>query len=94
VNFCEFTKKRIHILRPVLVTIVAILGTLAAALTMGREAVADYELYSADYVSLCKWIEKKYGTIGYLFNRKQSQQCNCLTDRSKHCMRLRKVKKE
>ena len=58
VNFCEFTKKRIHILRPVLVTIVAILGTLAAALTMGREAVADYELYSADYVSLCKWVEK------------------------------------
>ena len=25
---------------------------------MGREAVADYELYSADYVSLCKWVEK------------------------------------
>ena len=23
-----------------------------------REAVADYELYSADYVSLCKWVEK------------------------------------
>ena len=34
---------------------------------------------------------KKYGTIGYLFNRKQSQQCNRLTDRPKHCMWLRKL---
>lgn len=54
----EKSKKAVHVLRPVLVTFVAIIGTLAAALTMGREAVADFELYSADYIRLCKWVEK------------------------------------
>ncbi len=51
-------QKGIRIVRPILVTLVVIIGTLAAALTMGREAVADYELYGADYVRLCKWVEK------------------------------------
>ncbi len=51
-------KRLQHILRPVLVTFVVIVGTLAAILTMGREAVADFELYSSDYIRLCKWIEK------------------------------------
>lgn len=54
----EKSKGAVRVLRPVLVTFVAIVGTLAALLTMGREAVADYELYGADYIRLCKWVEK------------------------------------
>ena len=44
--------------RIALVSIVTVVGTLAAILTMGREAVADFELYSSDYVRLCEWVEE------------------------------------
>ena len=47
-----------RICRIVLVAFVSFTGSLAAVLTMGREAVADYELYSSDYVQLCEWVEK------------------------------------
>ncbi len=40
------------------VTAVTALSTLAALLTMGREYVSDYELYSSSYVSLAEWIEE------------------------------------
>lgn len=51
------SEKTRRIPRIVLVTMVSILGVLAAVLTMGREAVADFELYSSDYVRLCEWVE-------------------------------------
>lgn len=51
-------KGMVRIMRITLVSSVAVLGTLAAVLTMGREAVADFQLYGADYVQLCKWVEK------------------------------------
>lgn len=41
-----------------LVTAVTVLGVISAVLTMGREAVADYDLYSDDYIDLCRWIEE------------------------------------
>lgn len=34
-------------------------ATVSAGLTMGREWVSDYELYSADSVSACRYIEQK-----------------------------------
>lgn len=56
--FKKAGEKAVRGIRIALVFIVAVIGTLAAALTMGREAVADFELYSADYVMLCEWIEE------------------------------------
>ena len=44
--------------RGVLVSIVAFVGVLAAVLTMGREAVADFELYGSSYVKLAQWAEE------------------------------------
>lgn len=35
-----------------------IAGTVSAVLTMGREYVSDYEVYSKSYVELAKWVEK------------------------------------
>ncbi len=56
------SKKALKTTKVVLVTGVTIVGVLAAVLTMGREAVADYELYGSEYVQLCKWIEKNTET--------------------------------
>lgn len=53
-----FKKAKANIVRIPLVTAVTILGVLAAVLTMGREAVADFQLYSDDYIALCNWIEE------------------------------------
>ena len=50
--------KKANALRIPLVTVVTILGVLSAVLTMGREAVADFELYADNYIDLCKWIEE------------------------------------
>ena len=50
--------KKANTIRIPLVTAVTILGVLSAVLTMGREAVADFELYSDNYIDLCKWIEE------------------------------------
>lgn len=44
--------------RGIIVGVVAFLGCFAAVLTMGREWVADYELYDKDYVKLCEWVEE------------------------------------
>lgn len=44
--------------RGVLVSVVTTIGVFAAVLTMGREIVADYELYGKDYLNLCEWIEE------------------------------------
>ena len=38
--------------------LVIFLGTISALLTMGREAVSDYELYSADYLAAAEWVEQ------------------------------------
>ncbi len=53
-----FFKKYVVPIRAVTVSLVTALGIFAAVLTMGREYVAEYELYNADYVSACRWIEQ------------------------------------
>lgn len=40
------------------VTVTLLLATTAAILTMGREYVSDYELFSSSYVKMAKWVEK------------------------------------
>lgn len=42
----------------VLVSVLVILSSISAVLSMGREAVSDYQLYSSDEVKMCKYIEK------------------------------------
>lgn len=44
--------------RAAVVPLVLILASFAAVLTMGREYVSDYELYSSSYVDLAEWTEK------------------------------------
>lgn len=44
--------------RGVILTGVLIISSISAVLTMGREYVSDYQLYSADGVAMCKYIEK------------------------------------
>lgn len=45
-------------MRIITVSVVTALSVFAALLTMGREYVSDYELYSASYVSLAEWIDE------------------------------------
>lgn len=40
------------------VSVVLVLASLAAVLTMGREYVSDYEVYSKSYVTLAEWVEE------------------------------------
>lgn len=44
--------------RAIAASAVVVLGCFAAILTMGREYVSDYEVYSKSYVQLAKWAEK------------------------------------
>lgn len=46
------------IFRTAIVSVVIILGSLSAVLTMGREYVSEYEVYSQAYVELAKWAEE------------------------------------
>lgn len=45
-------------MRIITVSVVTALSVFAALLTMGREYVSDYELYSASYVSFAEWIDE------------------------------------
>ncbi len=51
-------KNHKKLLRGVTVTATVVLSSFAAILTIGREYVSDYELYSSDYVELCQWVEE------------------------------------
>jgi hypothetical protein len=44
--------------RAITVAIAVFVASIGAVLTMGREYVADYELYSSSYVELAEWIEE------------------------------------
>ena len=70
------------------VTAVTALSTLAALLTMGREYVSDYELYSSPYVSLAEWIEENTEPSD-TFLRHKPQQCRRFSYRAKYCMWIR-----
>ncbi len=52
-----FSSSRKKISRSVTVSAVLILASLSAVLTMGREYVSDYEVYSKTYVALAEWAE-------------------------------------
>lgn len=54
----EKSKNALRAMRAVTVSFVAILGAFAAILTMGREAVADYQLFDANYIRLGQWVEE------------------------------------
>lgn len=51
----KLNKKKVNI---ILVTVILFISSISAVLTMGREAVSDYQLYSSDEVKMCKYIEK------------------------------------
>lgn len=53
-----FSSSLQKISRTVTVSAVVLLGSLAAVLTMGREYVSDYEVYSKTYVALAEWAEE------------------------------------
>lgn len=42
----------------VLVSVLVFISSISAVLSMGREVVSDYQLYSSDEVKMCKFIEK------------------------------------
>lgn len=72
--------------RGVLVTIVAPLALLAALLTMGREIVADYELYTKDYLALCEWVEENTEPKDiFLTNNNHNNAIASLTGRNIVC---------
>ncbi len=50
-------KSSVRILRITSVACVTVLGVFAAVLTVSREYVSDYELYSRGYVKMCEWVE-------------------------------------
>lgn len=53
-----FKKKWPAILKVATATLLLFFGTVSAVLTLGREYVSDYELYSADEVEACRFIEE------------------------------------
>lgn len=53
-----FVKKWNRILKAGVAAILLFFGTISAILTLGREWVSDYELYSASSVEACKFIEE------------------------------------
>lgn len=72
--------------RGILVGIVSFIGVLAAVLTMGREYVADLELYGKDYVELCQWIEENTEPDEiFLTNNNHNNAIASLTGRSIVC---------
>ena len=48
----------VKILTGAIIGVTAFVGCISAVFTIGREYVSDYELYGADYVELCEWVEK------------------------------------
>lgn len=68
------------------VSVVAVLGCFSAVLTMGREYVSDYELYSSAYVSLAKWVEKSTAADDiFLTDTNHNNAVASLTGRSIVC---------
>lgn len=53
-----FSSSLEKISRTAAVSAVLVLASLAAVLTMGREYVSDYEVYSKSYVALAEWVEE------------------------------------
>ncbi len=72
--------------RGVVVSIVAFVGVLAAVLTMGREAVADFELYGSSYVKLAQWAEENTMPDDiFLTNNNHNNAIAALTGRNIVC---------
>ena len=53
-----FTAKWNPIAKGLTAVVLVFIGTISALLTMGREAVSDYQLYSASEVTACRFIEQ------------------------------------
>lgn len=53
-----FTKKWLRVLKVAAAAAAVFAGTISAVLTLGRECVSDYELYSAYSVDACRYIEE------------------------------------
>lgn len=53
-----FTVKWNKVLKVCAAAVLVFFGTISAVLTLGRECVSDYELYSADCVEACRFIEE------------------------------------
>ena len=56
IEICHKIKGRIFPI--LLVTVLIFISSISAVLTMGREIVSDYELYSSDEVRMCRFIEE------------------------------------
>lgn len=50
------TKSRV--ISSLIICFASVSASVSAVLTLGREYVSDYELYSKDYVGLCEWVEE------------------------------------
>lgn len=51
----KFSSKAV---KSVVLSVVLLISSISAILTLGREYVSDYQLYSAEGVAMCKYIEK------------------------------------
>lgn len=61
-----FSGNRFRLLKVATAVVLLFFGTISALLTLGREWVSDYELYSASNVKACRFIEKNTDTTSVI----------------------------
>lgn len=67
-------------------TIFILLCTVSAVLTLGREAVSDYVLYSSDHMALAEYVQNNTDIDDvFLTNTRHNNEIACLTGRSIVC---------
>lgn len=87
-DFCvELLKKvSIRFLRAACICVVCMISSISAVLTIGREWVSDYELYSKDALAMCKYIEKNTKPTDVILTGTQHNNPVCsLTGRNIVC---------
>ncbi len=81
-----FEKKWNWILKVSAAGVLLFFGTVSALLTLGREWVSDYELYSASGVEACRFIEEATGADSVILTASNhNNPVACLTGRNIVC---------
>ena len=81
-----FEKKWNCILKVIAAGVLLFIGTISALLTLGREWVSDYELYSASSVEACRFIEEETGADSVILTASNhNNPVACLTGRNIVC---------
>lgn len=81
-----FEKKWNCILKVIAAGVLLFIGTISALLTLGREWVSDYELYSASSVEACRFIEEETGADSVVLTASNhNNPVACLTGRNIVC---------